>query len=298
MLIGRTVRRWCAGLGLFWALSIAGWSSAHAVELPGAIVGADWLARNLGAPGLVVVDARLAEDYELGHIAGAVNIPYSKLFADGYLIPGLGEIRELISAAGIGNHSKVVVYDDGEFIWAARAYWLLETFGVEDVALLDVGFGNWAAGVLPESFDAPVVKRSSFVPSIDHRRLQTKLGTLVAIDDPRRVIIDGRSAAEYRGEESLASRYGHVPSAVHYSWSNNYVRTPSGNRMRPLNELAPLYGALERDKPVIVYCNGGAHSALNYIVLQALGYQVSVYDGSWFEWGNDGTLPIVNPSAR
>lgn len=272
--------------------------AAQKPGLPAAIVDAQWLARNLGAPNLIIVDTRLPEDYLLGHVKGAVNIPYSKLFAEGYLIPGIKEIRETIASAGIGNTSRVIVYDNGEFIWAARAFWLLETFGVANVALLDVGYGNWPKGLLPEANKPPQVRRGNFVPRIDNRRLETKLGTRLAIASKSRTIIDGRSEAEYLGKESQAKRFGHIPTALHYSWANNYIQTPEGNRLRPLTEMAPVYAGLSRDRDYVLYCNGGAQSALNYVVMQALGYKVSVYDGSWFEWGNDPEVPVTLPAPR
>lgn len=271
---------------------------ARNAELPAAIVDAPWLAGQLGATNLVVVDTRLAEDYGFGHIKGAVNIPYSKLFAEGYLIPGIKEIRELIATAGIDNTSRVVIYDNGEFIWAARAFWLLQTFGVDRVALLDVGYGNWTKGLLPESDKPPQVKRGNFVLRMDKKRLDTKLSTRLAIGTPQRAIIDGRSVAEYRGDESQAKRFGHIPGALHYAWSDNYTQAPSGNRLRPLAEMATIYKGLPRERDYVLYCNGGAQSALNYVVMQALGYKVSVYDGSWFEWGNDPETPIERSTAR
>lgn len=272
--------------------------NARPVELPSAIVDVPWLASHLGGENLIVVDTRLSEDYLFGHIKGAVNLPYSKLFAEGYLVPGVKEIRDIVSSAGISSTSRVVIYDNGDFIWAARAFWLLQTFGVEKVALLDVGCGNWKKGQLPTANSPPTIKRSQFVPRMDSRRLETKLGTRLAINSKTRTIIDGRSMAEYRGEESQAKRFGHIPSALHYSWSNNYTEAPSGNKLRPLSEMAPVYSGLPRDREYVLYCNGGAQAALNYVMMQALGYKVTVYDGSWFEWGNDPETPVTRPAKR
>jgi len=261
------------------------------------IVDVAWLAQNMATQDLVLVDVRLATDYELEHVEGAVNIPYPELFAEGYLIPGLDKLRELFSAAGIDSRSRILVYDDGSFIWAARAYWLFETFGQASVSMLDVGYGGWDADALPVTDAATQPVRSEYVPTVDHRRLETKLSTRFAIDNDQRVIMDGRSADEYMGKESSALRFGHIPSAIHSSWVNNYTPSPQGNRMRPLSELAQVYEGFDREREIVVYCNGGAQSALNYVVLQALGYKASVYDGSWFEWGNDPNVPIFNPSA-
>jgi thiosulfate/3-mercaptopyruvate sulfurtransferase len=68
--------------------------------------------------------------------------------------------------------------------------------------------------------------------------------------------------------------------------------------MKDLKELKGVYKDLPKDKEIILYCDGGSESALNYIVLQELGYKTSVYDGSWLEWGNDSKLPIENPSKK
>ncbi len=278
------------------SLLVAG--AAQATRAVPPLVSADWLAQQLGSDDLVVLDVRLPDDYELGHIQGAVNVPYSAFFVDGFMMPGINELARMFGDAGIDDSRRVVVYDDGSFTWAARAYWLLETLGLERVGMLDVGFGNWAQGRLPESDETTTPEARSFVPAVNHRKLSTRLDTLMSIENPQRIIMDGRSYAEYLGKESQAARYGHIPGAVHYSWSSNFRDTGNGNKMLALEDLAPVYEELQRDKQIVIYCNGGAQSAVNYIVLQALGYSVSVYDGSWFEWGNDANLPINNPSGN
>jgi thiosulfate/3-mercaptopyruvate sulfurtransferase len=68
--------------------------------------------------------------------------------------------------------------------------------------------------------------------------------------------------------------------------------------MKEFDELAKIYKNIPKDKEIILYCQGGAESALNYIVLKELGYKASIYDGSWKEWGNDANVPIVNPSKK
>ena len=281
---------------LLVALLIAVSPMLVAVERMPALVDVGWLAAQIDADDVVVLDVRLAEDFEFGHVRGAVNVPYTALFADGYLMPGIEELRELFGAAGVDMTRRVVVYDEGSFIWAARAYWLLETLGLRTVAMLDVGFGNWDDGQLAIADEAVAPVRRNFVPAVDHRRLETKLSTLLALESTDRVIMDGRSKDEYLGIESSAQRFGHIPGAVHFSWSANFIDDGRGGQMLPLDTLRPLYAGLDPEKHIIVYCNGGAQSAVNYIVLQALGYSVSIYDGSWIEWGNDVAVPIDNPS--
>ncbi|MFP4486417.1 MAG: rhodanese-like domain-containing protein, partial [Campylobacterales bacterium] len=105
-----------------------------------AVVDVEWLEQNRENKNIVIVDLREPSEYQEGHIEGAVNIhAYKKLFGEDYMMPGLDELRETFSNAGIDSSSKVVVYDNGEFIWAARAYWLLETLGHSRVSMLNVG---------------------------------------------------------------------------------------------------------------------------------------------------------------
>ena len=130
--------------------------------------------------------------------------------------------------------------------------------------------------------------------SIDNEKVQTKLSTLLAIG--KKTIIDGRKESHYKGKESFASRFGHIPTAENYACTQNYQVTANGNSIKNIDKLKELYKNVPKDKEIILYCDGGAEAALNYVVLQELGFKASIYDGSWLEWGNDSALPIDNPS--
>lgn len=259
-----------------------------------AVVNSKWLQENIDKDDIVLIDLRDEQSYLKGHIKQAVNIDaLEKLFGKNYMMPGLEELKEIFSSAGIGNDSHAVLYDNGDFIWAARMYWLLETLGHTKVSMLNVGYGNWKEGTFEIATQKKVVQPKEFVPQVDNTKLQTKLGTLVSIG--KKTIIDGRKKSHYLGKESTAKRKGHIPTAQNYACTQNYEVTQSGNKMRDFNELKDVYKELPKDKEIILYCDGGAEAALNYVVLQELGYDVSVYDGSWVEWGNDPAVPIEQP---
>ena len=264
-------------------------------DLP-AIVTVAWLQEHTQDKRLVLIDLREQEKYEKGHITNAVNIPGLKsLFDKKFFMPKLDYLKELFSNAGIDNNSLVVAYDDSGFIFAARFYWILEVLGHEEVAILNVGYGNWKKGDVTLSSTPFTPKPKVFIPRVDSSRVQTKLSTLLAINN--KTIIDGRKVDAYEGKESSAKRFGHIPTAKNYACTQNYQVTANGNKMRDFKELKKLYSDLPKDKEIILYCDGGAEAALNYIVLKELGYKASVYDGSWLEWGNDETVPVENPSA-
>ena len=261
----------------------------------GNITSVQWLKENIQNPNLVLIDLRSEELYKQGHIKTAVNIPAMKnLYDNKFFMPKLDALKDLFSDAGIDSNSIVVAYGDGKFIRSARLYWILEVLGHHEVSILEVGYNNWNKNDFIIEKKEHKVARKNFIPRVDNTKVQTKLSTMMAIG--KKVIIDGRELTHYQGEESSAKRFGHIPTAKNYACTNNYEVNKFGSKMKKNKDLEKLYTKLDKNKEIILYCTGGSASALNYVVLKSLGYKVSIYDGSWKEWGNDDNVPIVNPS--
>lgn len=269
-------------------------SSSYAAQ-PSSIVDVSWLQQNIGDPNVRVIDLREKEAFNKEHLAGSVNIYFMELFDQNLKIPPLDKIREMFSQAGIDQTIRVVAIDDGSFIWSARLLWLLETLGHKKVNLLNVGYGNWQGNPLPITQEITYPPKRNFITSLDNNLLQTKLGTLMAIG--KNPILDGRAYPHYMGLASTTKRYGHIPTAENSPCTKNIKQTETGNQLHELKDVASLYQHLPKDKQIILYCDGGAESALNYVVMKELGYKVAVYDGSWEEWSADMALPVSNPNA-
>jgi len=261
------------------------------------VVPISWLKNAINNPNLVIIDVRDKKTFDKGHIKNAINMPIFKDFFDkNYMIPKLSFLKKLYNNAGVDSKSIVVIYGNAQLIWAARAYWVSKVLGVNHVGLLKVSYGNWEKGVIPTSVKVYKPKNKEFIPRVDNSILQTKLSTLMSVG--KKIIIDGRPKDFYNGKKSHAKRFGHIPTALNYPGSYNYEINPSGSNMKEFNVLKKLYKNLPKNKSIILYCEDGADAALNFIVLKKLGYKVSVYDGSWLEWGNDYNLPIVNLSKK
>jgi len=262
------------------------------------VVSVKWLKNNLNNKNLVILDIREYKDYKKGHVKGAINLPGLKNLFDEktWMMPKFNFLKELFSNAGIDNNSLVVAYDNGDFFWAARLYWILEVLGHQNVGILKYSYGKYLENNLPISKKDTIAIPTNFVPRINNEQIQTKLSTLLSIG--KKTIIDGRAKSHYNGKESITKRYGHIPTAKNYACTNNYQVTANGNKMKDFDELKKVYKDIPKDKEIILYCQGGAEAALNYIVLTKLGYKASIYDGSWKEWGNDQALPITNPSKK
>jgi thiosulfate/3-mercaptopyruvate sulfurtransferase len=286
--------KWIVILLVTWGTLFGG--DKKAVDIP-AIVTVKWLKSHYNDPHLVIIDVRKPEVYAKGHLERAVNMPvFRDLFDQNLMLPKLDFLKEVFSKAGIDKDSLVVAYGDNQMIWAARLYWVCEVLGHKKVGLLDVGYGNWQKGALPETTKLFHPQAKEFVPNIDHTILNTQLSVLLSIG--KEVIIDGRPEPFYLGKKSHAKRFGHIPTALNYPGMKNYERTDSGSHLKNLDLLAEHYRELPKDKKIILYCEDGADAALNYIVLKSLGYKASVYEGSWLEWGNNPNLPIENPSKQ
>jgi thiosulfate/3-mercaptopyruvate sulfurtransferase len=272
---------------------------------PERLVSTDWLAGNLGADGLVVVESD--EDvllYETGHIPGAVKIDWHTDLNDEVArdyIDGEAFAR-LMSARGITRDSTVVIYGDKSNWWAAYALWVFSLFGQEDVRLLDGGRDKWISENRPLTTDRPNTAAADYpVVERDDSAIRAYLADI--FDHFGKPLIDVRSAEEYTGArthmpaypEEGALRGGHIPTAASVPWGRAAAEDGTFRTRKELDAIYRVEAGLKDADDVVAYCRIGERSSHTWFVLKhLLGFpKVRNYDGSWTEWGNAVRVPIA-----
>lgn len=261
------------------------------------IVDSLWLRAHLDQPGLKLVDVRPAEAYRRAHLPGAVHFDLEQVNVKkppvSGLLPGIPAVNHMLSAIGLHNSDKVIVYDDAGGPSAARMTWTLRAFGHADAAMLDAGFNGWMATVGRTEAHTPEISPSSYQARLDPQRIANRDYIKTRLQEKTVVLADARSLAEYEGSDQRAARGGHIPGAVHFDW--NYSKEPGTGHFKSAAELRPRLEALgiTPDKEVICYCQSHQRSAVVCLLLEALGYpEVKGYPGAWSDWGNAPDTPV------
>jgi thiosulfate/3-mercaptopyruvate sulfurtransferase len=260
---------------------------ADSYQYPLTILDVRW---RLGAP-----SAR--PDHLSGHVPGAVFVELSDdLTGHGptggrHPLPDPVRLQAVLRAAGVRADSTVVVYDDGDGLPAARAWWTLRWAGHDRVAVLDGGYRAWlAAGgpvetAVPEPTPGDVTVRPGQLPTLD--------AGSAAVLPATGVLLDVRAAERYRGErEPVDPVAGHIPGAVNVPKTDTVGR--DGRLLDParLRELFAAAGVRE-DVPVGAYCGSGVTAAHTVLALTVAGFRPALYVGSWSDWICDPTRPIA-----
>ncbi len=276
-----------------------------------ALVTTEWVHQNLNNPKVRIVEVDYDPNtaYNVWHVPGAVLITWKELrhpVRRDFIEPE--DFERLMSEKGISNDHTVVLYGDFNNWFAAYAFWLFETYGHEDIRLMDGGRTAWAKEGRPTTQEVPRYPKTQYkVRRVDwgSRRayLWEVMNKVVHGEIKKSVLlIDVRSPAEYKGEITAPPEYpneqtqvgGHIPGAVNIPWGQ--AVDPNTGKFKPPEELKKLYesAGITPDKEVITYCRIGERAAHTWFVLKhILKYPaVRVYDGSWAEWGNLVGAPV------
>jgi thiosulfate/3-mercaptopyruvate sulfurtransferase len=272
------------------------------------LVTTEFLAEELGAPDLRVVDASWhmpatgrnpREEFEARHIPGAVFFDIDGIARKDTTLPHMAASPEAFAKAvgelGIADTDRIVVYDAAGLMSAARAWWNFRVMGAAHVFVLKGGLPQWVAEGRKLESGPSKAAPATF-------RVRPDLGQIVSRDEMLRLagapgavqIVDVRSAARFNkevDEPRPGLRRGHIPGSRNLPFGElieNGTLKEAGELLRKLKEAG-----VDPEKPVVTTCGSGVTAPILNLALAELGYdRMQVYDGSWAEWGADPKLPI------
>lgn len=277
------------------------------------LVSTRWLASELGASDLRIVDASafLPEhgrnpvlEYEACHIPGAVFMNLAELTDPAQpgmnMLPSAERFASKMQSLGLGDGSRIVIYDDSPVRSATRAWFMLTMFGATNVALLDGGIAKWKAEGRPCAQGRETLRHRHFTVWSDDRNVRSKADVLANLAAQTELVVDARGAGRFTGEvpevkPGLAS--GHIPGARNLPYASLFA--PDGTWKSP-DAIRALFEAAGVDlaRPLITSCGSGMTANVLIFAAHLIGKtDVALYDGSWSEWGADPETPKATGAA-
>jgi thiosulfate/3-mercaptopyruvate sulfurtransferase len=260
-----------------------------------------WLAGRLHDPGVVVLDATLPPvgvtppvdtraRYLAKHIPGAVFFDIEELSDHStplpHMLPAPEVFSRRMSALGVGDEMDIIIYEQEGVFSAPRAWWMLKTFGAPKVYLLDGGFRAWIEADLPTETGTVQRTPTGFHAKLDSDAVKdfSQMQQMIVAHGQ---ILDARSSGRFAGilpEPRLGISSGHMPGAT----SIPFTELVEEGRLKAAEELRRIFAAkgVDMKQPITTTCGSGVTAAVIALGLEVAGAkQVSLYDGSWAEYG-------------
>lgn len=272
------------------------------------LVSTEWLAGEMGASDLRVVDATmvLASDgrnpqaeYEAEHIPGAVFMDLSEIVDASsslpMMLPTAEKFASRMQSLGLGDGSRIVIYDNSPYKSASRAWWMLaHVFGAHGVAVLDGGLAKWKAEGRALESGKPAIRHRHFTVWKNQKVVRDKAQMLANLESKAEQVVDARGAARFSGAEDDPRPHvgaGHIPGSFNLPFGQMFNADGTWKQGDALKAAFESAG-VDLAEPFVATCGSGLTAANIVFGAHLLGKSdIALYDGSWSDWGADPETP-------
>jgi thiosulfate/3-mercaptopyruvate sulfurtransferase len=165
---------------------------------------------------------------------------------------------------------------------------MLRAMGHSEVVVLDGGLPKWRSEGRPvEDMSAtPFARHFSARP--DHALVKDFSQMMENLGTKKYQVIDARGRGRFQATEPEprpGMRGGHIPRSLNVPYTE--LTNPDGT-FRSRDDLIDVFTAhhVDLQRPTITTCGSGITAASAMLALATVGAKdVSLYDGSWSEWG-------------
>lgn len=262
------------------------------------IVSVEWLCDNLEVTNLIVLDASMKKATESNTEQSIEQIPNAQFFDIKYVfsdtsnpfpnaVPSAEQFTKEAQKLGIYNDSAIVVYDDKGIYSSARVWWLFKAFGHDNIAVLDGGLSEWIkANHITEPKKHIKVRQGDFVVTYNPKYFKFFNDIQNSIKSKEDLILDARSSDRFNGlveEPREGLRSGHIPNSKNLPYTVLFEE----NKFKSEKDLNSIFDTFDsKDKNLIFSCGSGITACILALSADIAGYtKLSVYDGSWTEYG-------------
>ena len=270
------------------------------------LVSVEWLYDHLNHPKLIILDAslrsptnKLSAQPDLLPIKNALRFDIDAVFSDTtsslpHMIPSENVFTNEAQQLGINHDSVLVVYDHAGVYSSPRAWWMFRAMGHRHVAVLNGGLPAWTQAGFPCDFAHQTIRtQGNFVANYQSILICNQQEVLAALADPEQVVIDARPKERFLGkinEPRPGLRRGHMPNAVNLPFNS----VQRNGKMLAKSELEQVYQPIANTKQRLIFsCGSGVTACIVALGAALVGFtNLSVYDGSWSEWGLPSELPV------
>ena len=269
------------------------------LEFHSTTIEAKQLYENLDDKNLKIIDTRWyindktrgLKEYNEKHIPNSVFMDIN-FFSDRksclpHMIDTPEEFKKKVSKLGIKNSDKLVIYDQEGFFSSSRVWFLFKVFGHKEISILNGGFNNWMR-YFPTEKSIKFYAESLYEVSYKKNLVFCKKEVESILNNQEYQIIDARPENRFKGFEPEPRKNvsrGRINKSINVPFN---LICCNGKILNDYKLRALLYKNKNiKKKKIVVLCGSGVTACNIIFALKKINhkYSVSLYDGSWSEWG-------------